>query len=538
MNINIPDAEQIIKRFSMCIYLRDSHRGAETILVQAYNPTLKALMEDLVGSDPDASEEDWIRSFLKGLILSTKNYHTFLLCPAGISVTFIHIIFSSLCQKLIFSYLQLICFYAARQISYKLKKSPNVQLHYPLEECFIIACEATINPAKLFKKFDFSFNCPFHRYARTTLCNIIQNRVVRDLKLKSVKFSDNGLLRQLSKRELEIALTEYGIHRKDLKNYRLAWQVFKDLFEEFYPSISSDGFRTNNPSTKALNNQQLSQIAARYNQQLRRLEFEIKAVTGQEIKKLLATCVQAARASQNKRWVPLEEHGEIQDTASNSFASLIREERSKELIQFKETILQQFKSLDQIAQACLMLWLGLDMNQSDLMVFLKVEKQYQVSRQLQSHQKNILKAVTKSYAQNYLSKTMTQQELNQICKNKLDDIKEYLTIYSQNFFSQILDKILSETISPEEKNILIKVLNYGGESIQVCSIDEKTSASASDIHSNFLTIKHKIQLMFKALIDKKMSINLEESSSTDKYLAIFIDRWLQQNRATLYETRS
>lgn len=527
----MPDAEQIINRFSMCIYLRDSPRGAGTILVQGYNPTLKAFMEDLVESDPGASEEDWIRSFLQGLIRSTQDYHILLLGSASTSVTFIQIIFPHFCQRLIFSYLQLICFYAARQISYKLKKSPNIQLHYSLEECFILACEATINPAKLFKKFDFGFDSPFHRYARTALCNIIQNRVVRDLKLKSVKFSDNGLLRQLSKKQLEIALTEYGIQSKDLKTYRLAWKSFKDVFKDVYSAISSDGCRVNNPSTTPLNNDQFNQIAARYNQQLGRLEIEVPSVTGQEIKKLITTCVQAARASQNKRWVPLEEHGEIQDTASNCFDGLITEERSKELIQFKEIILQEFKSLDQLAQECLMLWLGLEMNQSDLMTFLKVQKQYQVSRQLQRYQKTILKAVTKSYARKYLSRAMTEKELNQICKDKLDDIKEYLTIYSQEFFSEILDRIFSEVISQEEKSILLKILNHVDEYIQVYGKDKK----ASETYSKFLTIKQKIKQRFEVFIQTQMHVQLHENNSVEKCLTDFIDRWLQQNCATLYE---
>ncbi|NER27595.1 MAG: hypothetical protein F6J89_08155 [Symploca sp. SIO1C4] len=537
MNTNMPDAEQIIKRFSMCIYFRDSHRGTGTILVQGYDPTLKVLIEDLVESDPDASEEDWIRSFLKGLITSIENHYTLLFGNVNTSVTFTHIIFSYFCQKLIFSYLQLICFYAARQISDKLKKSPSIGSQYPLEECFLIACEATVNPAKLFKKFNLNLDCPFHRYARTSLCNIIQNRVVRDLKLKSVKFSDNGLLRQLSKRQLKIALKEYGINSKDIEIHDLAWQLFKDSFEEFYPPISSDGGRANKLSTIPLSDQQLEQIATRYNQQLQRLAIETQPVTGQDIKKLLATCVQAARASQNQRWIPLEDHGEIQDVESNTFANLIKTERRQELIQVKETILQEFKSLDKPAQQCLMLWLGLEVNQSDLMVFLRVEKQYQVSRQLQRYQKNILKAVTQSYAQAYLSRTLTAKEINEICKDKLDDIKEYLTIYSRDFFSQILDRIFLELISSEERSILIQVFNHSDEYTQVQARHEKSSTSNPELRSRFLEIKHKAQQRFRSVLEEQMHIHVVQNSSLEKCLTNFVDKWLQQNHATLYKQK-
>ena len=105
------------------------------------------------------------------------------------------------------------------------------------------------------------------------------------------------MLRSLEKRQLEKVLKEYGIKHKNIELYCLVWQAFKELFEENYPSTSSDGRRSKNPPTTPLNNQQLSQIAARYNQLSQRLEIKSNPANVQEINKILATCVQAVRIS-------------------------------------------------------------------------------------------------------------------------------------------------------------------------------------------------------------------------------------------------
>ena len=470
---------------------------------------------------PDANEEYWARYFLKVLLAAPTTYNILFLGKPNTSGIITNTISSYFSQQLIISYLQLICYYAARQLSDRLQQSPNLKVHYPLEDCFLIACEAALKPAKLLKRFNFQSPYPLHGYARKALNRIIQNQVVTDLKIKSIKFSDNGLLRSLSPGKMSTALTAYGLTKKGIKIHLLAVRSFNDLYEEFYPA-SSNGSRKNHPLTTSMSMEQLRQIATRYNQQLQRLEIEQKPINGQEMKKMLATCIQAARSSQNKRFVSIEEHGEVKDIAYNSLDGVIEKEERSELDKFREVILQEFSSLDNLAQTSLLLWLGLDINQSDFVGALNLKKQYQVARQFQRYQKTLLKAVTKYYAREYLAKTLTQKELNQICKDKLKDIKDYLNVYSKQFFSIILDIILTEQISCEEKTVLRQSLEHVGNS-GVQSLPPEGRGG-----ENVAEIKEKIQQLCSKVIEAKLKIQLDDFSSARLCLAKFIHKWLQQ----------
>ena len=152
--------EQIIQRFSMYIYLRDDFSKTRNALVQEYNHFLREFMTYLTQQEPNASEEYWSRFFLKGIITATHVYSLMLSNKFSLNGLYLSIISSELCQKLLISYLQLICFYAARQMSARLRQSPHFKLHYSLEDCFIIACEASLKPGKLLKNFDFCGNFP------------------------------------------------------------------------------------------------------------------------------------------------------------------------------------------------------------------------------------------------------------------------------------------------------------------------------------------------------------------------------------------
>jgi hypothetical protein len=109
--------EQIIARFSTFIYLRDAQDGKRSILVQQANPTLRNLAIALVDDNPHATENDWARYFLEGLIDATTTYQFFLKNKGNLSSILATILLTTLSYQFMFSYLQLICFYSARQIS-------------------------------------------------------------------------------------------------------------------------------------------------------------------------------------------------------------------------------------------------------------------------------------------------------------------------------------------------------------------------------------------------------------------------------------
>ena len=266
----MPTNNSGIKPFSTSIYLKDHQgdRGLEAVFQS--NSRLEAFMAHLVQYEPDRSEAQWADCFLYQLRQASDISRILSITNLPIGVIRAYLLLLTLSDQLLFNYLQFVCWSAAQAIAHQLSKSHNLALHYPVEECFIIASEAASKPAKLLRGFNFYAKSSINGYAFNALKRIIRNQVAKELRLKSIKFSDYGLLRYLDKSELEQALKNYGITNQDLNYYRLAWQSFKDYFNEMYPPSSKGNTRNNSP-IKFLSQQQLNQIATRYNQQLNRL---------------------------------------------------------------------------------------------------------------------------------------------------------------------------------------------------------------------------------------------------------------------------
>ncbi|NJO93757.1 MAG: hypothetical protein HC820_04285 [Hydrococcus sp. RM1_1_31] len=157
-------------------------------------------MEYLVETDSDASLEEWARYFLKSLLGATKVYRFISIDSFDIFLTDIYLIYLKLCQELFFNYLQPVCWQAALKTNQMFKGSPNIEFQYPVEECFAIACMAVYQPTKIFKGFDFQPHSSVEAYTLNSLKRIIKNQIAKELKTKTIKISDNGLLRNLEKK--------------------------------------------------------------------------------------------------------------------------------------------------------------------------------------------------------------------------------------------------------------------------------------------------------------------------------------------------
>ena len=509
--------EQIARRFSMYVCLRDDRYRNRTTLVREYNHVLQEFMTHLVQSEPNASEEYWARFFLKRLITASNTYLILLWLRFPFSSLYLLVISSEICQQLLISYLQLICFYAAKQISSQLKQSPNFKLHYPLEECFTIACEASLNPRKILKNFDFSGNFPLYGYARKALNRIIQNQVVQDFKIRAIKLSDYGLLNSLTPTKLERYLKFYGISTREIFKFRLACQIFQELFLEFFPPNINGTVKKK--TIKYLSQQQLQQIALTYNQRLPRMKTEVEASDREEIKRILTICIKAARTAQQRHFLPLEEQSFGMNLVTLEPDRLLQAEKENNWQELKDTILKSFHSLDQNAQIHLLLWLGLEINQTDFIPLLNLQKQYQVARHFQRHQKTILKQVIRVLSPKYLSVNMSLEKANKLCSENLEYIKEYLQNYSKEFMGNILASAITSNLKRTEIEKLIKYLTI-----------EQSSFSDSGVK-----IYNKLKLIFQECIEHDLKINLSNFKSTDKYLTKFINKWLEQNLAFIHQ---
>jgi hypothetical protein len=521
------DSEQMIDRFSRRIYLKDRVGSANLAPVRESNRILKSIMEYLVETYPNDSSEDWARSFLKSFLGAHKIYRLFVGSESYEFLINLYLVYLKICQELFFNYLQMVCWHAALKTNQMFKSSNNIDLHYSIEDCFTIACISIYQPTKLFKGFDFQSGSSLEGYAFNTLKRVIKNQIAKELKSKSIKLSDNGLLRSLEKKELEKILKSNQYSRQEIELYGLVLQSFKELFEELYPATSSDGTRTKKPQTTPLDDRQLSQIAKRYNQQIKRLEIQSKLANIQDIKQMLAVCVQAVRNKTNLKSVSMEEPGtgELVDSTSNPLESAVKQETSNELIEFRKVILQELEALDNLAKQSLLLWLGLGINQEDFLGILNLSKQYQVARKFQGYQKVILKNLSQFTFKNYKQTILSEKDINQIINNDLNHIKEYLRFYSRDFFEEILWEIMTKEIDRQEKSIL---KNHFEELKTMPKEKLKTERSDNE------QVKQKVKKRFLERIEQKLQISLSIFNSSSESIDRFIETCFQENTAILY----
>jgi hypothetical protein len=519
------DPEQMIDRFSRRIYLKDRVGSAYIAPIRESNRILRSIMEYLVETSPNNSSEDWARSFLKSFLGAHKIYR---LLVKSVSYEFLinlYLVYLKICQELFFNYLQSVCWHAAIKINQMFRSSNNIDLHYSIEDCFTIACISIYQPTKIFKGFDFQDRSSLEGYAFNTLKRVIKNQIAKELKSKSIKLSDNGLLRNLDKKELENILKVNQYSRHEIELYSLVLQSFKELFEELYPATSSDGTRSKKPQTTPLDDRQLSQIAKRYNQQIKRLGIQSKLASAQDIQKMLAVCVQAVRNKTNLKSISIEEPGTgtIVDFTSNPLESVVKQETNNELMEFRKIILQELEALDNLAKQSLLLWLGLGINQEDFLGILNLSKQYQVARKFQGYQKIILKNLSQFTFKKYKQQTLSEKDINQIIDNNLSYIKEYLKFYSREFFEEILWEIITKEVDRQEKSIL----KHYFEELKAMP-KEKLNLDETD------RIKQKIKVRFAGKIEQKLQISLSIFKSSNESIENFIEMCFQENTAILY----
>jgi hypothetical protein len=505
--------KSICDRFSLYFSLNDCKYSPENRLVAVCDPTLKKLITCLVESEPDNSEEEWARLFLKNAIAASNLYQFLLSTRACICSFSLLILLLKLCQQLVVSYLQLICFYAAKEVSNQLKRSPNLQLHYPLEDCFAIATERSLKPAKLLKSFNFNAGFPLHAYARKALSRTIKNQIVQEVKSKSIKLSDWGILMSFSPKQLETGLLNYGITQASIPTYRLVWQALKEIDssvnnKERDCKANPKSHRIYVDGKTILNSEQIKQIVNYYQQQQQRLSLTLESITKlAQIEKILAICIAAARNSHQKKFISLEDSSQLEQMAISYDDSLLQREKKSEVNQLKSIIQQKFSDLEIAGQKCLLLWLGLDINQQDLTSLLELTKQYQVTRQFQRYQRILLKEIIEVY--NRLDSKVVVDEA------QFDYLKDYLHQYCQIYFSDLLIETIQTKLTKTKKQLLIK---------GIIMPSEKQHSS----------VKNELTALFKAAIEASLKIQLQGLKSAPLKLTKFIDKWLDNNQASLY----
>jgi hypothetical protein len=502
--------KSISQQFSTYLSLKDRPTGKVAIPQSIVDGSLRNFIEKLLELNTQASTEDWSRCFLSSLLQAQRMYQRLWLTPNCIQKIIIYSGYLFICQNGLFCYLQPSCWKAAKTVSNRLQQSKSFALHYSVEDCYLIACELSWQPATLLRRFDFTIAVPLKAYARSALQQAVKDRIARELKSKAIKFSGLGRLKNLSPSRLEKLFLEYGLRGETLEQHRLLASVFKQLWETLQNFSSSSGRHRYNLRIYSLSDDQLTQIAEGYNRQTQRLQWDEQGIDGRQVKLMLETCLQAIQSQEIQHSLSLEEITHVPEitisSQLNPLDTAIGEEQQQDFLEVRQAVEKVLDKLDKKAYQGLLLSLGLDINQSDLAALLGVEKQYQVARQFQRYQRIILRELTQFYQSS--SQKMSAEAEQEI----LIVVKDYLGVYSKRFFAEHLESVIAQQLTPSEQKMLVN------------SIEGVMKPREEPVLAKLIGV-------FQSNIEKQLNLKLTNIQSASEKLELFVTEWLQHNQA-------
>ncbi|WP_127084023.1 sigma-70 family RNA polymerase sigma factor [Dulcicalothrix desertica] len=383
------------------------------------------------------------------------------------------------------SYLQEACLWAAHK---SFQRFSFIRHKYPLSELFQIANLAVNPPEKLFKTFDVEHpQANLNAYAKTAILRFTGNLIyAQDIEAKRDKFTDYGLLKDLTAKELKEALLARGINQNNINYYYLAWQCFDEIY--LY-----------NPANRKLGSEeilQIGQITSYYNQRCE--EFNLTTQSVAQVQNLLLTCIQAARNYRTKKFSPLDEQINVTDCNSSLLENLIQHEEWQET---QSLIKKLFLTLPEQGQLMLKLWHGLGLTQTEIAgaitnKYTEIQKQYQVARHLGKYTKTLLDSLISQWQKNLREVKVYDDKNIEAIKDAMNDC---LQVYTQQEFFNTLDRVAR-----------IKIAD---------------NISFNNIENDNI-IKQKLINAFQEELETTTQLGINALDGAKNKLAIFIDNWL------------
>lgn len=315
------------------------------------------------------------------------------------------------------AYLQEACYWAAYKIQ---KQFCSIHYKYSLEDFFQIGNLLVSVPDKLVKNFNLEYQNSLENYAMVAIYRFIRNEIyTHDIEAKREKYSDYGLLKDLSNKELKEALASQGISTNQLDLYCLARQCF-DI-------ICQPQQRHGNCKLEPPKPEDLIQVVDLYNQQINQLKLLKTSVNINKIQEMLSTCILAARNYRTKRMLLLKSDNIFSDPTPTPWNTLIQIEEREQI----ESIIENtFIDVPDVGQTMFKLWLGLNMTQTEIATALKnnypeLQKQYQVARKLSKYNKDFLKSFIQKWNQLNPEILLNEKKIEMIQNN----LNECLQVY-------------------------------------------------------------------------------------------------------------
>lgn len=504
--------ENIVEKFSTFLKFGDRKSIWQADL------RLKRHIEQLIEFDPLAKQEFWARFFLKrirelspegstesGVSASAQSGDNFRtvnnLKPLDIP--------SAIVARHLSAYLQEACLWAAQKSYLKYK---TIRYKYPVEEYFQIGSVFANLPAKLLKSFNLEYpDSNLEGYAKTAIFRAIRDRIYQqDWEAKREKFSDYGLLRVLTAKELKQALSERGIQASEIDSYRIAWQGFCEIYQ---PKQAFGGRNLAPPDRE-----EIEQITEFYNRRLKQLDLigEV-AVDPDRIQEMLIACIKAVRSYRTRQSIPLEESDRISDFYPTPWDLAVQEEERQ---QVQLLVSQLFADLPEAGQIVLILWQGLKLTQSEIAIVVQTQypelkKQYQIARFLARINKDILRNLFTKWNQiDRFSANNTEQNIERV----KEALEPCLQLHCQFLLDSLIEQAI-ERMSEKDKSCLLAVKkDQLCQQLPIAELDPVSRNSEIAIQT------------FIANLEAELHLPSTSMSSVSQKVYAFLQEWLDRKK--------
>jgi DNA-directed RNA polymerase specialized sigma subunit len=452
------------------------------ILNWVTNTNLERNIKIIIEQDILSDEEFWARYWLRSLLQNPP---------------------LALAKEHLLAYLEDTCYWVAGIVQRKIAIQDFTWMDY-----WQIARTITANDLlKLLANYN-SENSRLKTYAqlRITSAVIDKIRVGREPE----KYSDWSWLRSLTKKSLKQALYKANFTDGQQSCYLLAWYCFKEIYT---PNKTLPNRKLAPPTS-----QELEMITAYYNNELQKKSQNISEnITVQELQTLLDTCVKVSKENSKLPVVS------SLDDANNPLEGLINNLPQEELepddsfLALREVLSQAFEALPESNQKMLILEHGLELKQRDIQLVFNFDKQYQVSREIKSLHKFLLKELVKWCSQN-IGLTLNTKEIEQ----KSKEMYQWLAPYCKSQLYQYIQDIVCSDLYDELRLLKLRF----GQNLSPNAVALELQINEDEIILKLSRIKQYIQTRLQEKIQNTLSISLVSLTSAEKQIAALVDEWL------------
>lgn len=369
-----------------------------------------------------------------------------------------------------------------------------------LGEFFLIARKTVSFPHKTFRSYNISHpKCSkVASQAEVKIKAAIREYLLAQNLMRIVdKYSDWGVLRNFSKKQIKECLLHRGITQQEINRYLLAYQTFREIYTP------------KKPKGKLLppTDEEWEDTFCRFNQLSERHNFPL-ATNRQEVENLLKNCVDAARAPDS----PICQKSEDKI-----------EEKNREIFELLNPILiPAYQQLPPQSQLMLKLWYGVRLNQTDIGKVFRI-KQHTVSRYKDRDKEPLFLALLQWLKKQQRRDVLTDEEVVKI-EEMLD---EWLADFGRQFCSEVLQSLMLK-IDASDASLLER--RYGkGKLTPTRAIARQLKTSDYEVKKALKRVETDLENRFTAWLESLLNHPVANLSSSDRRIKKLVANWLRQS---------